>query len=164
MTLENKIQKVLEEASGHFGVAIKHLERNEEVTINGDEAFELASCFKVPVMATVFRDIEEGKFALNTKIKLNKNDRRSGSGVLNTLDPELEMSVRDLAMLMIVVSDNVATDKLMELVGLESTHDYMHELGLNDIQVPHNTRKAILHHLGLDDMSDDEFNQLIEDR
>lgn len=166
MELKKKIETIINEVPGTFGIAIKHLETGEQVTNNENELFQLASCFKVPVMATLFRDTENGKIDLKQRVRIKKEDFRTGSGVLEALDPGAEITVKGLAMLMIIVSDNVATDILMEMVGIENVDNNMKELGFENISVKHDVRDAIIRHMGKlpEKTTDQEFWGLLQKR
>ncbi|KQL44603.1 serine hydrolase [Brevibacillus choshinensis] len=135
MDLQKKIEELVGQATATFGIVIKHLETNEEVKINEGHLFQMASCYKVPILATLFREVEAGTIDLNTRVRLSLTDRVPGSGVLKEFDPGSEVSLKDLATLMIIVSDNVGTDKILELVGVNHTDQYMKSIGLQDTYV-----------------------------
>lgn len=165
MTLQQKVEKIVSEAGGTFGIAIKHLQTGERASINENELFQLASCFKIPVMATLYRDAEEGKIDLDERVRITAQDYRTGSGVLEALDPGAEISVKDLAMLMTIVSDNVATDVLMNMVGTENVDYYMKELGFKTMSVKHDVRDAFLSHMGYspDEVSSEETQRILRE-
>ena len=165
MSLQQKLESIVDGASGFFGVSVKHLQTGEEAKINSDALFQLASCYKVPVLVTLFRDVEAGKLRLDTRIRLKREDRRSAAGVLVTLDPGVEVSIKDLAMLMIIVSDNVGTDKVIELVGgIENVEKCMKELGLANTHIHHTSKDAIIRSLGMnpEEMTDEDFQELLD--
>lgn len=135
MSLQEKLEAVLAESSATFGVLVKHLDTQEEARINADRYFQMASTFKVPILATLFRDVEAGRLSLTDRVRLTEDDLVSGSGVLKEFLPGAEVSVRDMAMLMIIVSDNLGTDKVLELVGKERVEAFMRELGLEGISI-----------------------------
>lgn len=135
--MQKQIEEILQTASGTFGVAIKHLQTGEEVVVNGQRLFQLASVFKLPILAALFNEVEKGRLALSDRIELTLKDRVPGSGVLKELDAGTNISVKDLAMLMIIISDNSATDKLLQLIGKETVQSFMKELGLEKIFVCH---------------------------
>ncbi|WP_232699958.1 serine hydrolase [Brevibacillus daliensis] len=137
MSLKQKLESVIQGASGTFGVAVKHLQTNETATINGERLFQLASTFKIPILATLYRDVQEGKISLTQRIKITEEDLVPGSGVIQQLDSGVEVTVKDLAMLMIIVSDNLATDRILKLVGTDETTSYMRELGLEKTYIRH---------------------------
>lgn len=137
MSLQEKLEAVLSETSATFGVAVKHLGTQEEAQIRGDHYFQMASTFKVPILATLFRDVDAGLLSLEQRIRLTEDDRVPGSGVLQEFLPGAEVTVRDMAMLMIIVSDNLGTDKVLELVGIQRVEGFMRELGLTNISIKH---------------------------
>jgi beta-lactamase class A len=131
MSLQLKLENELQHVSGTFGVAVKHLQTGESAAINADRLFQLASTFKVAVLAALYRDVEAGKQALEGRIQLKEEDYVPGSGVLKEFDVGVQVSVKDLATLMIIVSDNVATDRILKLIGTENVAAYVKELGLH---------------------------------
>lgn len=137
MSLEQKLLDITQGASGTFGVTVKHLQTGEAASINGNELFQLASTFKIPILATLYRDVEAGKLSLDDRFKVSEEDLVPGSGVLQELHLGVEVTVKDLAMLMIIVSDNLATDRLLKLVGTEQVTAYMRELGLENTHIHH---------------------------
>ena len=102
----------------------------ERVAIDADSPYETFSVIKVPLMAAVLERVREGKLSLSDRVTLKADQRRMPSGVLYTLDPGLAPTVRDLLTLMIIISDNEATDALGDLVGRDSVTDFMKRIGL----------------------------------
>jgi beta-lactamase class A len=134
--VDRRIAAVRERFSGVLAIAAKHLATGEEVLVDPDRTFPTASAFKVPVMTEVFRQAEEARFALSDRIPVRASDVVKGSGVLRALQPELVLTVHDLATLMIIVSDNTATNVLIDLVGgVEPINRTMKGLGLTSIVV-----------------------------
>ncbi len=90
------------------------------------------SVIKIPLMVEAFRQIEAGKFALTDKITLKESDKRPGTGVIRSLDAGAVLTVKDLLTLMIIVSDNTATDFMFDRVGgVEPVNALMKQYGLN---------------------------------
>lgn len=100
------------------------------VSLRADEPYYPASTIKVPIMAEVFHQAHLGRFSLSDTIPLSPEDQVTGSGVLQSLSPGLSLSIRDLVTLMIIVSDNTATNMLIDLVGAKAVTDFMTSLGL----------------------------------
>jgi beta-lactamase class A len=75
------------------------------------------SVIKIPLMVEAFRQIEAGKFSLEDKITLKESDKRPGTGIIRSLDPGAVLTVKDAITLMIIVSDNTATDFMYDKVG-----------------------------------------------
>jgi len=130
MGLKEKIEEVAEGLEGTLGVAVKHLGTGEEVLINGDDFFPLASALKVPVLITLYRQVDEGKISLDEKLVMTEDAKVPGSGILQHLTPGLEMVVRDYVTLMMMISDNTATVMVVDLVGRENINETMRRLGL----------------------------------
>ena len=113
-----------------MAVYVENVETGERVAIDADAAYETFSVIKVPLMATVLERVREGRMSLADRITLSAEQRRIPSGVLYALDPGLAPTVQDLLTLMIIISDNEATDALGDLVGRQAVTDFMRRLGL----------------------------------
>lgn len=107
-------------ATGMLGAAFCDLETGAERYLNKDEAFPAASTFKIFLLVELFRQAEAGMLSLSDRITLSDEVKSSGSGVLQELDVGLNLTVRDCATLMMIISDNTATDMLFNLVGREN--------------------------------------------
>lgn len=127
------------------GFYAKHLETGAVIDINGDRLFPTASVFKVAVMVEVFRQARAGKFSLSDRIPLADADKTLTTGVLLAFDAGLAPTIRDLAELMNIVSDNTATTILVDLVGRKSINAFMAELGFPEINVTLNVHEMFLH-------------------
>lgn len=114
--------------SGELGVYIKDMQSGATVSLRSEENWYLASGIKVPVAIAVFRDIERGKFSLDTKIRLIEADYVDGAGQTNRYKPGSTLSIRFLLEQMLMVSDNTASDMLIRLVGLEQVNGLIREL------------------------------------
>ena len=90
-----------------------------------------ASLIKVPVLVSLYQAVHQGLISLTDRIRYREDQRCLGSGVLIHLTPGVEMAVRDAAVLMIIISDNVATNMMIDLVGLEQVNETMRRLGLD---------------------------------
>jgi beta-lactamase class A len=156
MTLFDEIVKETQGFEKVLGVAVKHLGTGETAVFNGGELFPTASVFKVPLIVELFRQSEEGKFSLDDKIVLFERNKVPGSGILKELSEGLEITIRDLSRLMMILSDNTATDLLVGLVGKENINATMHGLGLNKTVVIANCRDILFDLVGANDLSDDE--------
>jgi beta-lactamase class A len=104
-------------ASGAVGLAARHLESGESLAWNAEGQFGTASMIKVAIFAAVLRRVADGQFGLADEVTVRPGDLAGGSGVLAELTPGLRCTVSDLCTLMIVVSDNTATNMLIERCG-----------------------------------------------
>jgi beta-lactamase class A len=114
---------------GVAGIAIAH---NGEIADgwNSDRIFRAASTIKIAVMIEIFRREEQGGLKRTDIVPLKNGDRVPGSGVLAHLHEGLNLTVDDLLYLMISISDNSATNMLVDLVGLDAINATLEELGI----------------------------------
>jgi beta-lactamase class A len=115
--LRTNIESVTQSANARWGIYIKCIETSEEISINADAQMDTMSVIKLPLMAEVFRQIEAGKFKLTDRVTLGAEDKRPGTGVIRSMDDGIALTIHDLLTLMIIVSDNTATDLLFRQVG-----------------------------------------------
>jgi beta-lactamase class A len=120
--------------SGVLAVAARAEDTGELVTHEADRVMPTASVIKLAVLAEVFRQDAAGMLSLRENVALDEGNRAGGSGVLKDLSPGVVLPVLDYATLMIVVSDNSATNTLIDLVGgVAPVNGFMRELGLDSI-------------------------------
>ncbi|MFJ9500795.1 serine hydrolase [Brevibacillus centrosporus] len=150
-TWQQVIQETLIDAPGVFGVAATHLETGESAGNLENELFQLASAFKIPILVTLMRDVEAGKITLDQRVTLKWEERVPGSGILQELDAGAALTVKDLATLMTIVSDNFATDLILQLVGLDNVNAHMRELGFSQIHLRHNCWQLLNHCVGMEE-------------
>ena len=102
----------------------------DRFTHNAERRFVAANTVKIPIMIELFRQIDAGRHALDDCYQLRRADRASGSGVMLHLHDGMEFTLKDLTYLMISISDNTATNVLIERVGMEQVNAAMRELGM----------------------------------
>lgn len=130
------IVAVAARSTGPVGLAARHLETGETLTWHSSERFRTASTVKVAIHAAVMRRTRLGALDLNAPAELRDSDRIGGSGVLSVLRPGLRCTVADLCTLMIVVSDNTATNMLIDLCGgVAAVNDDLAALGFGGIRL-----------------------------
>jgi beta-lactamase class A len=131
--LQSNIERITKSVNADWGIYVKCLETGEEIAINADKQMDTMSVIKIPLMVEAFRQIEAGKFSLEDKITLKDSDKRPGTGVIRSLDPGAVLTIKDLLTLMIIVSDNTATDLLFEKVGgIEPVNQLAQSFGLKN--------------------------------
>jgi beta-lactamase class A len=134
--LSNRLKAARDHYSGQFSLAARNLATGEEILVDPHRSYPTASTFKVPIMVEVFRQAEAGAFALDDRITLGPDDITGGSGVLRDLQPGINPTIHDLLMLMIIVSDNTATNMLIDKVGgRERINQTMAGMGLHSIVI-----------------------------
>ncbi|MBT9259161.1 MAG: class A beta-lactamase-related serine hydrolase [Clostridiales bacterium] len=133
---QGRIDGLLSRAEGQWGIAI------EEILPEGvqrepwrferraHEPFTAASVIKVPIMVAAFEAAARGRLRLSQKILLRKEDQVLGSGVLHSLETGRPYSLYDLITLMIIVSDNTATNLVIREVGTSFIQEVMAAYGM----------------------------------
>jgi beta-lactamase class A len=125
------VERITRSVNATWGIYIKCLETSEEVALNASQQMDTMSTIKIPLMVEAFRQIEASKFALSDRVKLRDEDKRPGTGVIRSLDDGADLSIKDLITLMIIVSDNTATDLIFAKVGgIDPVNRLMSEYGL----------------------------------
>jgi beta-lactamase class A len=133
--LRSNIERITKSLDAKWGVYIKCLETGEEMAINADDVMDTMSVIKIPLMVEAFRQIEAGKFSLQDRYTLKAIDKRPGTGIIRSLDEGASLTIKDLITLMIIVSDNSATDILFGKVGgIAPVNELMRTYGLNTIR------------------------------
>ncbi len=129
-TLESVIQPLVAAHRGTVGVAIKHLPSGESYAYQADMPLATASLIKLPVMITAYDAMLRGDLDLTKMVTLHDEDKVPGSGVLSEhFSAGMQMPLKDAMRLMIVYSDNTATNLVVDQIGLPATADLMEKLG-----------------------------------
>jgi beta-lactamase class A len=127
--LSAAIEEIAEEAGGRVAVALRHLPSGRELRREAEEVFPSASVIKVPILVTAFAEVAAGRRRWEERFVVTAEACVEGSGVLRELHPGLEVTLQDLARLMIVVSDNTASNMLIDALGVERVNEELSALG-----------------------------------
>lgn len=144
--LENEMARVAQVTDGAVGACALHLETGRLACINAEARFPMASTFKIPIAVALLQRVERGEEKLDRMIELKPDDLHPGSGTLNDLftKPGVALSIHNLLELMLLISDNSATDVLLrEAGGAESVTAVMRKLGVDGINVNRPTNLLI---------------------
>lgn len=134
--LETKLAALAKAHDGRVAVAVKHLGTGETILLNSGEVMPTASLIKFPIMAEVYAQEKAGKVKLDDKVTLTKDDMVQGSGILTDhFSPGMTMTLRDAVRLMIVFSDNTATNLVLDRVGIKAVNDRMAEWGCGETRI-----------------------------
>ena len=116
---------------GRLGLVVRMVGEGEPVVaLNADASFPSASIIKLPILWSFFRAVDAGELDPSERAPLAPGAIVEGSGVLRHLDPDLQLTLLYLATLLIVVSDNSATNALIDRLGIERVNDELAALGL----------------------------------
>jgi beta-lactamase class A len=134
--LESKVAKLVEGFTGSVGIYANDLNTGREFAYHADDLFATASVFKVPVLVELFRRAEAGELRLDDRRRVPATGiSRHGTGVLRNLRDQPEMTLLDYCRLMVIFSDNIATDTLMQVVDPAAVTGTMKRLGFPNTRV-----------------------------
>lgn len=131
LSLKTRIKAEVVSFSGDLSVYANDFKGNI-IDINADERFEAASCIKTFILADLYRQVYEGKKDLNEKLRYTPDNFVVGSGILRSLNYGIELTVKDYAVLMIIVSDNIATNIIIDYLGIDNINNTLLDLGLKN--------------------------------
>jgi beta-lactamase class A len=131
LKLEDTIKDVDRRLDGYIGVAILDLTSGETIFYHADDVFPTASSIKIPVLAELYRQAEKGTLKLQDIYTVRAEDDVEDSAIFNGLVPGVtKLTLRDLAQMVVAVSDNAATNVLIDRVGMQNVNSLLQSLSL----------------------------------
>jgi beta-lactamase class A len=130
--LQEDLRAVDKQLDGVLGLALKDLTSGEEFFVNGDEIMPQASSIKIAVLAELYLQAQQGKLKLTDEYTVRADDLVPGSDIMLGLTPGVtRLTLRDLATMMVAVSDNSATNVLIDRIGMEGVNSMLESQGLH---------------------------------
>ncbi len=134
--LEKSITDVDRDLDGVMGVSIMDLTDGRHYALRAYDVFPQASSIKICVLAELYRQAQQGKLKLTDMYTVNAADLVQDSDIMGGLTPGVtRITLRDLATMMVAVSDNSATNVLIDRVGMENVNNFLTSLGLRDTRL-----------------------------
>ena len=133
--LQDRVRDGLADLPGVAGFCLQDLATRDTMGWHEQEVFPVASTIKIPILVTLLDRAEKGELDLQERIALTPEVLVPGSGVLTYLEGPLDLSVLDIAQLMIMVSDNTATNLCIDWAGMDATNVLMGSLGLSQTRI-----------------------------
>ena len=134
--LESTITEIDRNLDGVLGVAILDLSDGRRYLLHASAVFPQASSIKICVLAELFRQAQEGKLKLTDLYTVNAGDLVPDSDIMGGLTPGVtRITLRDLATMMVAVSDNSATNVLIDRVGMDNVNAFLNSLGLRETRL-----------------------------
>lgn len=130
--LDEAVQREIRSIEGTVWLYARNLGTGAAYGVRENERVRTASTIKLPIMAAVFAKVRAGEAKWDELIPLREEDQVSGSGVLHEFSPGLKLPLRDLVHLMIVVSDNTATNLVLDRITADAVNDYLDKLELKE--------------------------------
>lgn len=131
LTLEKRIEAEIMSYDGKMGIYLDDFHGNV-IAVHADETFETASTIKTFILACLFDQVEKGNASLEDMMEYKREHVTDGSGVLAALEPGAMLRVKDAAAFMIIVSDNIATNMIIDYLGLDTVNRCIEKLGCRD--------------------------------
>ena len=128
--MEERVARKIGKFAGVACVAVKDLTGGQTLSVNGDEVFPTASTIKIHILTQLLAKAERGELDLDQTMRITSDIHVPGSGVLAAMERDVELTVLDVAVLMIIVSDNTATNLCIDMAGIEGTNALLRDLGL----------------------------------
>lgn len=130
--LDSTVHEVDGNLDGVVGVAIEDLTSNQTLLLHPDEVFPQASSIKIAVLAELYRQAQQGKLKLTDLYTVQKSDLVQDSDIMGGLTPGVtKITLRDVATMMVAVSDNSATNVLIDRVGMDNVNAFLDTLRLS---------------------------------
>ncbi len=130
--LQQKLDKMAASYHGKVALYAKDLTTGATVSIDPDTPVQTASVIKLPLMLQAFEQVKAGKLSLSQPLVLTKANQVEGSGVLQFMDPGLKLTLKDAITLMMILSDNTATNTVIDAVGLKPTNAMLARMGMKN--------------------------------
>lgn len=130
-TLQDLLQEQLSRLPGDVALSVKFLDSEEIFEHNSNLKFWAASVIKIPICLTVYKQIQEGTLDPEKRYKIAGNNKVDGSGISKLFSPDTEFTLRDLVVMAITISDNSASNQLVDIVGGANViEDYILKIGM----------------------------------
>jgi beta-lactamase class A len=133
--LDDQVKNLLATFKGKVSLYAKNLETGETYALNADQRVRTASTIKIAVMIEAFARVSEGKAKWSDEIVLTKEKKVSGSGILSELSDNLHLTLRDAVNLMMILSDNTATNLVLDVLTTDAVNARMESLGFKQIKI-----------------------------
>jgi len=134
-SLRHTLDAIAKAHHGVLGYSVLNLDTGERLSLRGDETFSTASLIKVPILVTLYDLVDKKQLTLDDPLTVLTIDQVPGSGVLQFMHPGMSLSVRDAAALMIILSDNTATNLVLDRIAIRRVWQKMEALGLPHTKV-----------------------------
>ena len=134
-TLDARIRAEITPFKGRVFLFAKNLNTGQEYAFNGDERVKTASTIKIAVMIEAFARVAEGRAKWTDELVLTKAARYSGSGILPELGDGLRLTLRDCVNLMMLISDNTATNMVLDYLTTDAVNARMDSLGIKQTRI-----------------------------
>lgn len=161
LELSKRIEEITDKAGGLWGISLYDLNTGECWEKNEHEAFYAASVIKVPIMIAAFAASHRGELSLSERLILKREDMVGGSGLLQHLSPGSSFTIYDLITLMIIQSDNTATNMLIDHIGVGEIQQTLREIGMEKTKFYHKLMTLEVNRDGQNEITAHEMTEML---
>ena len=158
------IDLIIKDVPAVVGVAARHIQSGKSFFNKADEVFFTASTLKIPVIFELYRQVDKGIVDPMQRIIVEDYDKSPGSGVLKDLTEGINPTIYDLATLMIIISDNTATDIIYKIIGKDNIHSTLLNLNLKNTFIPMTCKELLYSMYGVNTNNIYEGIEIVKDR
>jgi beta-lactamase class A len=133
--LDDQVKPLVNSFKGKVSLFAKNLDTGETYALNADERVRTASTIKIAVMIEAYARVAAGKLKWTDELILTKEKKVGGSGILNELSDNLHLTLRDAVNLMMILSDNTATNLVLDVLTTDAVNARMESLGIKNIKI-----------------------------
>ena len=134
-SLDNQVKPLISSFKGKVSLFAKNLDTGETYALNPDDHVRTASTIKIAVMIEAFARVDKGDLKWTDEVVLTKEKKVSGSGILTELSDGLHLTLRDAVNLMMILSDNSATNLVLDVLTTDAVNARMESLGFKNIKI-----------------------------
>ena len=156
-SLEIRFKSMLDSLPARTSMYAKNLSTGQDIAIRADIPMNTLSVIKIPIMVLAFREAEKGNLDLEERYEIKNSHLRRGSGLIQTFQPGIRPTIRDVVTQMIITSDNTATDIMISRLGLKNVNAFLSEQGYEQTRLLTTTGQLFRR---VWEMQDSAFSQL----
>lgn len=131
-----RVLHIIQSTDAVIGLTLINLSSGETLNVNENVQFTQASVIKLQILLELFNQAKQGKVTLDDPLMFQEKDIVGGSGILQMLTPgKVNMTIRDIAVLMVIESDNTATNMIIDLLGMENVNRTLEDLGFTQTKL-----------------------------
>ncbi|MPM55599.1 Extended-spectrum beta-lactamase PER-1 [bioreactor metagenome] len=153
MELKNNIENIISNSNGNIAVALRMMNDKSTIMINENMIFPSASTIKLVIMSTLMREVKEGRMSLNDRIKLLNCSKCGGDGILKELEEGHSFTLKEIITLMIILSDNTATNILIDMLGMKKVNEEAERLKLYNTQLRRKMMDSVAAKMGRENVT-----------
>src|SRR5215204_2164553 len=129
-TLADRVAALTRPFKGRVAMHARNLTTGREFALDADARVRTASTIKLPILCALESLVASGRVRWDERMRLRPDDKVTGSGVLGSLEDGTDLTIRNLAILMIIVSDNTATNLITDRITADAVNEYLDSIGL----------------------------------